>query len=187
MAEGSNLKDVFVDELRDMYDAERQITKALPRMIKAASSGDLKAAFEGHLEETRTQIERLEQVFDAIELKARGVHCPGMSGILEEGKEVLEDDLDDAVLDAALVAAGQRVEHYEIAAYGTLVAFARELGLEEAAGLLEENLGEEKAADEKLSAIAEGGVNAAAARGAAGGAEQEESEMAAAGRKSRRR
>ena len=177
MAEGT-LHDAFVQELRDTYDAEKQLTKALPKMAKAASSPDLRAAFEAHLEETRGQIERLEQVFDNLDEKARGKHCEGMAGIIEEGKSAMQEDFDDATLDACLIASGQRAEHYEMAAYGTLVAWARAMGHDEAAELLEQTLEEEKATDEKLTALAEGGINQEAANAAhpEGEDEDEESE-----------
>ena len=166
MAENTTLHDAFIDELRDTYDAEKQITKALPKMVKAATSPDLRAAFEAHLEETREQIDRLEQVFASLDEKVRGKHCDGMEGILEEGKAIMEEDFDDTTMDACLIAGAQRVEHYEMAAYGTLVAWARVLGQTEAADLLQQTLDEEKSADEKLSALAEGGINEPAADGA---------------------
>jgi ferritin-like metal-binding protein YciE len=176
MAQASTLHDAFLDELRDMYDAEKQLTKALPKLAKAATSPELREAFETHLEETRGQIERLEQVFASLEEKVRGKHCDGMAGIIEEGKSVLEDASDESTKDAMLIAASQRVEHYEIAAYGTLVAWAKGMGHSEAAELLEENLEEEKAADEKLTALAEGGINQEAADAAHPEQEEEEEE-----------
>jgi ferritin-like metal-binding protein YciE len=163
MAESGTLHDAFVDELRDAYDAEKQLTKALPKMAKAATSPQLRAAFEAHLEETRGQIDRLEQVFESLEEKVRGKHCDGIEGIIEEGKSVMEEDFDEVTMDACLIAAGQRAEHYEMAAYGTLVAWARSMGHTEAAELLEETLEEEKAADQKLTKLAEGGINQEAA------------------------
>jgi ferritin-like metal-binding protein YciE len=163
MATASTLHDAFIDELRDTYDAEKQLLKALPRLAKAATSEELRTAFEEHLEETRVHVERLEEVFSSIEEKARGKHCDGMAGIIEEGKAILEEEFDEATMDAALIAAGQRSEHYEMAAYGTLVAWARAMGHDEAADLLQQTLDEEKAADMKLSGIAEGGINQAAA------------------------
>jgi ferritin-like metal-binding protein YciE len=174
MAEAGTLHDAFVDELRDAYDAEKQITKALPKMAKAASSPDLRAAFEAHLQETREQITRLEEVFATLEEKVRGKHCDGMAGIIEEGKSAMEEDFDDATMDACLIASAQRVEHYEMAAYGTLVAWAKGLGMNDAAEMLQEILEEEKAADEKLTSIAESGVNDLAAAGANEGEEEEE-------------
>ena len=163
MAEKGTLHDAFIDELRDTYDAEKQLTKALPKMAKAAGSPRLRAAFESHLEETRGQIERLEQVFESLDEKVRGKHCDGIAGIIEEGKAVMEEDFDDATMDACLIAGGQRAEHYEMAAYGTLVAWANAMGHSEAANLLQRTLDEEKAADKKLSALAEGGINQEAA------------------------
>jgi len=177
MAEGKTLHDAFVDEMRDAYDAEKQILKALPKMAKAASSDDLRAAFETHLEETRGQVTRLENAFASIDEKPRGKHCDGVAGIIEEGKSTMGEDFDEMTMDAALVASAQRVEHYEMAMYGTLVAWARAMGHEEAAELLQENLDEEKATDEKLTEIAEGGINETAAAGAHG-EEEEESEAA---------
>ena len=163
MAEAGTLHDAFIDELRDTYDAEKQITKALPKMVKTASSPELRAAFEAHLEETRAQVARLEEIFGSLDEKVRGKHCDGMEGIIEEGKSVMEEDFDETTMDACLIAAAQRVEHYEMAAYGTLVAWARVMGHTEAADLLQETLDEEKAADEKLSSIAEAGINQEAA------------------------
>jgi ferritin-like metal-binding protein YciE len=163
MAEAGTLHDAFIDELRDSYDAERQLTKALTKLAKAARSPLLREAFESHLEETQGQIERLEQVFESLDEKPRGKHCEGIAGIIEEGKSIMEEDFDDDAMDACLIAAGQRAEHYEMAAYGTLVAWARAMGHSEAANLLQETLNEEKAADEKLSSLAEGGINQGAA------------------------
>jgi len=166
MAEMETLHDAFLDELRDSYDAEKQLTKALPKLAKAAVSPKLRQAFETHLEETRGQIARLEQVFESLGEKPRGKHCDGIAGIIEEGKSIMEEDFDDQTMDACLIAAAQRVEHYEMAAYGTLVAWAQAMGHTEAASLLEETLSEEKAADEKLTGIAESGVNEDAAASA---------------------
>jgi len=163
MPEAGTLHDAFVDELRDTYDAERQLTKALAKMAKAAAAPALQKAFQSHLSETQEQIRRLEQVFETLEEKARGKHCDGIAGIIEEGKSIMEEDFDDATMDACLIAAGQRAEHYEMAAYGTLVAWARALGQDDAAELLQQTLEEEKAADEKLSGLAEGGINQSAA------------------------
>jgi ferritin-like metal-binding protein YciE len=163
MAETGTLHDAFLDELRDAYDAEKQLTKALPKMAKAASSPGLRKAFETHLEETRGQIDRLEQVFASLDEKVRGKHCDGIAGIIDEGKAVMEEDFDEATMDACLIAGGQRAEHYEMAAYGTLIAWARAMGHTEAANLLRETLEEEKAADQKLSSLAEDGINREAA------------------------
>src|SRR6188768_1442973 len=163
MAEAGTLHDAFIDELRDTYDAERQLTKALTKLAKAARAPELREAFSTHLEETKGQIERLEQVFESLDEKVRGKHCDGIAGIIEEGKSIMEEDFDDDTMDACLIAAGQRAEHYEMGAYGTLVAWARAMGHTEAADLLQETLDEEKAADQKLSSLAEGGINQGAA------------------------
>ena len=179
MADAGTLHDAFIDELRDAYDAEKQLTKALPKMARAASSPELRAAFEAHLEETRGQIERLEQVFERLDEKVRGKHCDGIAGIIEEGKAVMEEDFDEATMDACLIAGGQRAEHYEMAAYGTLVAWARAMGHQEAADLLQQTLDEEKAADKKLSALAESGINQEAADTAHPHEEDEDDGMAA--------
>ena len=183
MADAGTLHDAFIDELRDAYDGEKQLTKALPKMAKAASSPDLRAAFEAHLEETRGQIERLEQVFETLGEKVRGKHCDGLAGIIEEGKAVMEENFAEATMDACLIAGGQRAEHYEMAAYGTLVAWARAMGHNEAADLLQETLEEEKAADEKLSSLAEGGINQEAADVAHLDEGDEEEALVGAGRK----
>jgi ferritin-like metal-binding protein YciE len=168
MAQAGTLHDAFVDELRDTYDAEKQLIKALPKLAKAATSPELRAAFEAHLEETRGQVERLEGVFASLDEKVKGKHCDGIAGIIEEGKSMMEEDFDDAAMDACLIASGQRAEHYEMAAYGTLVAWARAMGHSKAADLLQETLEEEKAADEKLSSLAEGGINQSATNGKTG-------------------
>ena len=180
MADAGTLRAAFIDELRDAYDAEKQLTKALPKMAKAASSPKLRTAFEEHLEETRGQIERLEQIFGSLDEKVRGKHCEGIAGIIEEGKSVMEEDFDDATMDACLIAGGQRAEHYEIAAYGTLIAWAKAMGHMDAVDLLQQTLDEEKAADEKLSALAEGGINQSAADAAESEMEPDEVEEPAA-------
>ena len=179
MADNGTLHDAFIDELRDTYDAEKQLTKALPKLAKAASAPALREAFTTHLEETRAQIQRLEQVFGSLDEKVRGKHCDGMAGIIEEGKSVMEEDFDESTMDACLIAAAQRSEHYEMAAYGTLVAWARALGLEPAADLLQQTLDEEKAADEKLSALAEGGINQGAADLVQSGDDEDDEEESA--------
>jgi len=166
MTEQGTLHDAFLDELRDAYDAEKQLTKALPKLAKAATAEDLRDAFEAHLEETRGHVDKLELVFASLDEKVRGKHCDGIAGIIEEGKSVMEEDFDDDTMDACLIAAGQRAEHYEMAAYGTLVAWAKAMGHGEAAGLLEEILDEEKAADKKLTSLAEDGINDSAASAA---------------------
>jgi ferritin-like metal-binding protein YciE len=162
---GNNLREALVDEIRDLYNAEKQLVKALPKMAKGASSEELREAFESHLEETEGQVARLERVFELLDEKPRGKHCAGMAGIIEEGSEKLQEDLEDAVLDACLIASAQKVEHYEISAYGTAIAWAEALELTEVAQVLQESLAEEKSADEKLTALAESGINEAATAG----------------------
>jgi ferritin-like metal-binding protein YciE len=164
MPDIKTLHEVFLDEMRDMYNAEQQITKALPRLIKVAEADELRRALEFHLGETETQIERLERAFALLNEKPRGKKCDGMEGILEEGRKVLEDGLEGAVRDAAIIAGAQRVEHYETAAYGTLVAWAELMQHDEVARLLRESLEEEKNADRALSNLAETGINADALR-----------------------
>jgi ferritin-like metal-binding protein YciE len=163
MAESGTLHDAFLDELRDAYDAEKQLTKALPKLAKAATSPVLRDAFETHLEETRGHVDRIEQVLEGLGEKVRGKHCDGIAGIIEEGKSVMEEEFDDVTMDACLIAAAQRAEHYEIAAYGTMVAWAKAMGHTDAADLLQETLDEETAADEKLTSLAEAGINQEAA------------------------
>jgi ferritin-like metal-binding protein YciE len=158
------LHDAFVHELRDMYNAERQIARALPKMAKAACSSQLRTAFEDHLAETEGHIDRLDRAFADLAVTTRGVHCEGIAGILEEGKEVLGDGFDDSALDAAIIAAAQRVEHYEIAVYGTLIEWAKAMGHGTVEELLRQNLEEEKAADKRLTKIAAAGINDTAAR-----------------------
>jgi len=184
MSEAGTLHDAFIDELRDTYDAEKQLTKALPKLAKAAANPKLRQAFETHLEETRGQIDRLEQVFESLDERVRGKHCDGIAGIIEEGKSIMEEDFDETTMDACLIAAGQRAEHYEMAAYGTLVAWAQAMGHADAAKLLQQTLEEEKAADKKLSSLAEGGINQSAADAAhpdEGDEEEEEEEPVARG------
>jgi ferritin-like metal-binding protein YciE len=148
-----NIQELFVEELRDVYDAEKQLTKALPKMAKAAESAELRAAFEEHLDITRMQVNRLEEVFKSLGLAARGKTCDGMKGLLEEGKSHMEE-LEGSTLDAALIGGAQKVEHYEIATYGTLATWADLLGHQDAKDLLGQTLEEEKEADEKLTNIA---------------------------------
>jgi ferritin-like metal-binding protein YciE len=167
-SESGNLRDAFIAELRDSYDSEKQLTKALPKMASAASTPALKEALESHLEETRGHVERLEQVFESIDEKAQGKHCDGIAGIIKEGSAALGEDFDEATMDAAIIAGGQRAEHYEIAAYGTLIAWAKQLNLDDAVNLLQQTLDEEKTADQKLTEIAEDVVNQAAAAGGTG-------------------
>ena len=182
MAQAGTLHDAFIEELRDTYDAEKQLIKALPRLAKAAASTDLRAAFESHLEETKGHVERLEQVFQSLEEKPRGKHCEGIAGIIEEGKSMMGEEFDEATMDAVLIAAGQRAEHYEMAAYGTLIAWAESMGHTEALNLLQEILEEEKAADQKLTSLAESGINQEAAEAAHGEDDEEEEEEEAPSR-----
>jgi ferritin-like metal-binding protein YciE len=175
MPETSTLHDAFLDELRDCYDAEKQLVKALPKMARSATSPDLREALESHLQETQGHVDRIEQIFGALDEKVRGKHCEGIAGIIEEGKAIMEEDFDGNTMDAALIAAGQRAEHYEMAAYGTLIAWARAMGHTDVVNLLQDTLDEEKAADEKLTELAEGGINQEAADAAhSDGDEQEE-------------
>ena len=167
-----SLEKLFLDELRDIYNAEKQITKALPRMAKAAESPELQQAFTAHLKETEGQIQRLERVFQELGQAVRGKKCKGMEGLIEEGKEKMEEEGEPQVLDAALIASAQKVEHYEIAAYGCLRTYAELLGYSEAAQLLQQNLQEEEATDKKLTALGESGINEAAVM--AGADEEEE-------------
>ena len=153
------MDDLFVHQLQDIYYAENQITKALPQMIQKASDPQLKQAFQTHLAETQNQIRRLDQVFQMHGHTPKGVDCPAIDGIIEEANDVAGEVEDKAVLDAALIAAAQAVEHYEITRYGTLIAFAKQLGRQDCAGVLQQNLDEEYAADKKLTAIAESKVN----------------------------
>jgi ferritin-like metal-binding protein YciE len=153
-----SLQDLFVEELRDMYDGEKRLVRALPKMAKASNSDDLRTAFTKHLKETQGQVRRLEQVFRSLGERPRGKKCDGIMGIVEEGNKAMEE-LEGSVLDAALIAGGQKVEHYEIASYGTLAYFADLLGHERPKALLGETLNEEKAADEKLNQIAKSKVN----------------------------
>jgi ferritin-like metal-binding protein YciE len=157
------MDDLFVHTLRDIYYAENQIAKALPTMIKKATDAQLKTGFETHLRETKTQIDRLEQVFKLHGVDISGVNCPAIDGILKEADEIAGEVADKSVLDAALIAAAQAVEHYEITRYGTLVAWAKQLGRNDCAALLAKNLEEEKATDTKLTAMAEGRLNRRAA------------------------
>ena len=162
-ADQKGLEDLFLDHLKDIYYAEKKIVKALPKMAKGAQSPELSAAFNKHLGETEGQIDRLEQVFELIGKPARGKTCPAIDGILEEGSEILEEYKGAPALDAGLVAAAQAVEHYEIARYGTMVVWAQELGMDEAAVLLKATLAEEETTDQTLTHLGEGGLNAQAA------------------------
>ncbi|TCV73548.1 ferritin-like metal-binding protein YciE [Neorhizobium sp. R1-B] len=160
------LDDLFYETLKDIYYAERQIVKALPKMARGAQDQKLKAAFEKHRDETEGQIERLKQVFEIIGKRAQGKTCPAIDGIIEEGEEILDEFKGNPALDAGLLAAAQAVEHYEISRYGTLRSWAQQLGLKEAVTLLEQTLAEESKTDEALTALAESAVNAAAQKAA---------------------
>ena len=166
------LQDFFMNELRDTYHAEKQLLKALPRMAKAAQAPALRDAFTKHLGETEVHVERLESVFKSLGETPRGKRCQGMEGIVEEGKEIMEEDGSEAVLDAALIASAQKVEHYEIASYGCLITYANLLGEREVAKLLKQTLAEEEKTDKALTALGESGINEAAV--AAGSDAEEE-------------
>jgi ferritin-like metal-binding protein YciE len=150
-----SIEDLFLDELKDLYSAEKQITKALPKLVKAASTQELSAAFDSHLQETKGHVERLEEIFQTLGKKGTGKTCDGMKGVLEEGSEIIQEIEKGPIRDAGLIAAAQRVEHYEIAGYGSVRSFAQLLGKQDIVELLEETLQEEKAADEKLTKISE--------------------------------
>jgi ferritin-like metal-binding protein YciE len=158
-----SLEDLFVNLLKDVYYAEKQILKALPKMAKKAESDDLRQAFQHHLKETEGQVQRLEQVFALCDLKPAGKTCPAIKGILEEGEEDMKEAKDPDVLDAGMIADAQAVEHYEIARYGTMIAWAKQLGMKEAAGLLEQTLEQEYNADRTLTELAESSLNRQAA------------------------
>ena len=177
-----NLQELFVEELRDIYDAEKQLTKALPKMAKAVESEELRGALEEHLEITRMQVNRLEEVFRSLGMAARGKTCEGMKGLIEEGSTHMQE-LEGSTLDAAIIGASQKVEHYEIATYGTLATWAELLGHQDAKDLLGQTLEEEKEADEKLTAIA-GAINPEAENEE--GEEEQEGSMAAATSRSSR-
>jgi ferritin-like metal-binding protein YciE len=163
MAAVKSMQDLFLHTLQDIYDAEKQILRALPKMAKKAGTGELKQAFEQHRDETQGQIERLTQVFEMLDKRARGMHCHAIEGLVEEAKEVMDEVEDEQVLDAGLLSAAQAVEHYEISRYGTMIAWAKQLGLNDAAKLLEETLEEEKKTDQILNKLALGNVNRKAA------------------------
>ena len=157
------LNDLFIHELKDLYSAENQLLKALPKMAKAASNEDLRASFESHLEETKVHVTRLEEIAKSCECKLTGHKCKAMEGLIEEGSDLISEDANEMVRDAGLIGAAQRVEHYEIAGYGTARALAECLGYDDAVTLLSETLEEEKAADEKLTELAESTINGDAA------------------------
>jgi ferritin-like metal-binding protein YciE len=153
--EQNDLRELYVDELKDLYDAENQLIKALPKMAEAATSDQLRSGFEQHLEQTREHAQRIERIFNSMGEKVKGKKCKGMNGLISEGQDVMGEDYDGELMDAALISAAQRVEHYEIAAYGTVRTFANILGEQEAVTLLEQTLEEEKETDEKLTELAD--------------------------------
>ncbi len=160
----NSLHDLYIHELKDLYSAENQIIKALPKMAKAAHSVELRNAFDEHLDVTRRQVERLERIFQRLDESPKGTKCDGMKGIIEEGEEMMDLDAQEMVSDAALISAAQRVEHYEIAGYGTVRTYAHQLGYEEDVRLLQETLDEEGEADKKLTRLAESRINVEATR-----------------------
>jgi len=154
-----SLQKLYVEELKDLYSAEKQILQALPKMVKKATHPQLKAAFQEHLEVTQGQLARLDQIFEGLGKSPRGKKCKAMEGLIEEGKETMQEDMDDDVMDAALIAAAQRIEHYEMAGYGTVRTYAQLLGEKDAAKLLQQTLDEEGDADKKLTQLAESSIN----------------------------
>jgi ferritin-like metal-binding protein YciE len=179
------LKELYIDELKDIYNAENQLVKALPKMAKAANSEELRTGFEEHLEQTRGHVQRLEQIFKELGEKPSGKKCKGMEGLVAEGQEMMGEEFEDDLMDAALISAAQRVEHYEIAAYGTVRTYAELLGEDTAAQLLEQTLEEEKETDQKLTDMA-GEINVKAlGEGSEEGSSEEEEEEAPARKKAR--
>lgn len=170
-----NLRELYIDELKDLYNAENQLVKALPKMAKAANSGELRSGFEEHLEQTKGHVQRLEQIFEMLGESPKGKKCKGMEGLIEEGSEMIEEDFEGSVKDAGLIGAAQRVEHYEIAGYGTVKAFAETLGENEHVSLIEQTLQEEKDTDKKLTELAEQ-INSQATSEGESAEEEEESE-----------
>ncbi len=154
-----SLRDLLVDQLKDLYSAETQLVKALPKMAKGASNEELKQAIEEHLAETKNQVQRLERIFEELDESPKGKKCKGMEGLIEEGAEVLDEDGEESVIDAGIIAAAKRVEHYEIAAYGCARTFASRLGMDDAVNLLQETLDEEANCDKKLTDLAESMIN----------------------------
>jgi ferritin-like metal-binding protein YciE len=166
----NTLRELYIEELRDIYDAETQLVKALPKMAKASTSEKLRSGFEEHLQQTKVHVDRLQQIFDGLEENSSGKKCKGMQGLVSEGSEMIDGDFEADVRDAGLISAAQRVEHYEIAAYGTVRTYATILGEEEAASLLEQTLEEEEETDQKLTELAEEiNVEAAGGPGMTGG------------------
>jgi ferritin-like metal-binding protein YciE len=181
--ETTSLHELFIKELQDLYDAENQLIKALPKMAKAAGSDELREGFEEHLEQTKEHARRLEQIFENLGEDAKGEKCKGMEGLIKEGSKILRENIEEPVKDAALISAAQRVEHYEIAAYGTVRTWANQMQHEEAASLLEQTLSEEKETDQKLTRLAES-INVEAEEG---GEQEEERETRASKATTRRR
>lgn len=179
--EHNALMELYVDELKDLYDAENRLVKALPKMAKAATSDKLRAGFEEHLEQTRGHVDRLKEIFDNLGEKATGKKCAGMMGIVKEGEEIMQEDFEGETMDAALISAAQRVEHYEIAAYGCVRTWADLLGENEASSLLEKTLEEEKETDQKLNELAEE-INVQAKETGSEGEEESEEEEEGSGR-----
>ena len=173
------LKELYIDELKDIYNAENQLVKALPKMAKAATSDELRTGFEEHLEQTRGHVQRLEQIFKELGAKPSGKKCKGMEGLVAEGQEMMGEDFEDDVMDAALISAAQRVEHYEIAAYGTVRTYAELLGEDTAMQLLEQTLEEEKETDQKLTDMASEINVKAMGQGSAEASEEDEEEVPA--------
>jgi ferritin-like metal-binding protein YciE len=184
-----SLRELYVDELRDLYNAETQLVKALPKMAKASSNAELRQGFEEHLRQTSEHVSRLEQIFEMLGEKPTGKKCLGMEGLVKEGAETMQEDYEDAVMDAAIIGAAQRVEHYEIAGYGTVRAFAELMGESEHVSLIEQTLQEEKETDDKLTQLAEE-INAQAGQGLEGveeGEEETEGRQASKGKSSSKR
>lgn len=177
----NTLQDLYVEELRDIYNAENQLVKALPKVAQAANSDELRSAVEDHLDQTREHIERLDQIFESLGESSKGKKCKAMEGLIEECNELLDEDIADNVMDAALIGSAQRIEHYEISVYGTLATFAKLLGREDDADLLGQTLDEEKETDETLTDIAESTINVEASEGE----EEEEEEEAPVAKKSK--
>jgi ferritin-like metal-binding protein YciE len=180
-----SLKELYIDELRDLYNAETQLVKALPKMAKASANDQLREAFENHLRETSEHVSRLEQIFEQLGEKASGKKCLGMEGLVKEGSETMKEDYEDEIKDAAIIGAAQRVEHYEIAGYGTVRALAELLGEDEHVSLIEQTLEEEKKADEKLTELSED-INSEAAEGGDEEAEASPRTSSRVGSKSRK-
>lgn len=177
----ATLEDLLVHQLRDAYSAERQLVQAMPKLAKNASARALQSAIKEHLAQTEVQVERLEQVFELLGVSSRGPKCKAMEGLIDEAKDFLEEDADPAVLDAGIIAAAQRVEHYEIAVYGTCIAYAARLGHTEVVSLLEASLSEERDTDESLTELAENGINAMAEEGRTGDIEGSDNEPSSNG------